>query len=67
VTTFLMPLGALSMSLFVGWVMPLKKNDIIPLTNHKTKRWLRPALVFFLRWVVPVAIVLIFLRGMGLF
>ncbi len=65
VTTFMMPLGALSMSLFAGWFMPSKSIEIIPRSRSRFKRWLRPVFVFLLRWVVPLAILFIFLNGLG--
>ena len=67
VTTFMMPLGALAMSLFVGWFMPLQDKDLVPYSQKRYKQWLRPLFVFTLRWVVPIAIVLIFLNGLGVF
>ena len=65
VTTFMMPLGALAMSLFVGWFMPLQDKDLVPHSKKRYKQWLRPLFVFTLRWIVPIAILLIFLNGLG--
>lgn len=67
VTNFMMPFGALAMSLFIGWFMPMKDQDLVPHSQKRYKQWLRPAFVFLLRWVVPIAIVLIFLNGLGVF
>lgn len=67
VTTFMMPLSALAMSLFIGWFMPMQDNDLVPHSQKRIKQWFRPAFVFTLRWIVPIAIVLIFLNGLGLF
>lgn len=67
VTNFMMPFGALAMSLFIGWFMPMKDQDLVPHSKKRYKQWLRPAFVFLLRWVVPIAIVLIFLNGLGVF
>ena len=65
-SNILMPLGGMLCSIFVGWVIDrryireqLTDNGAYPC------RWLRP-LVFFLRWVCPVAILLIFLDSSGL-
>lgn len=66
VTTFMMPLGALCMSLFAGWFMPSKDIEIIPRSGNRYKQWLRPLFVFLLRWVVPTAIVFIFLNGLDI-
>ena len=67
VTTILMPVGALCMSLFVGWFLPMQDRDLIPYSQKRVKRWLRPLFVFALRWVVPIAILIIFLNGLGVF
>ena len=67
VTNFMMPLGALAMSLFVGWFMPLQDKDLVPYSEKKYKKLLRPMFVFSLRWIVPIAILLIFLNGLGVF
>ncbi len=67
VTNIMMPLGALCMSLFVGWFMPQQDIEVVPQSRKRWKQWLRPALVFALRWVVPTAILLIFLNGLGIF
>ena len=67
VTNYMMPFGALSMALFIGWFMPFQDNDLVPHSQKRYKQWLRPAFVFALRWLVPIAIVLIFLNGIGIF
>lgn len=67
VTTIMMPLGALAMSLFLGWFMPMQDKDLVPHSQKKYKQWLRPLFVFSLRWIVPTAILLIFLNGLGVF
>ena len=60
VTNIMMPLGALCMSLFVGWFMPKEDIEVGP----RRQRWLRPALIFALRWIVPIAILIIILNGL---
>ena len=67
VTTYMMPFSALAMSLFIGWFMPFQDNDLVPHSQKRYKQWLRPAFVFALRWIVPIAIFLIFLNGLGIF
>ena len=67
VTNIMMPLGALCMSLFVGWIMPKRGIEIVPNSSKRWKQKLRPALIFALRWLVPAAILLIFLNGIGIF
>lgn len=66
VSIFLMPFGALCMSLFVGWFMPLKDIEIVPYSQKRYKKWLRPIFIFLLRWLVPVGIILVFLNGLGI-
>lgn len=65
-SNILMPLGGMACSLFVGWCVEKRyiRNE---LTDNGTHRfiWLRP-LVFFLRWICPVAIFIIFLDSIGL-
>jgi len=47
--------------------MPFQDKDLVPHSQKRYKRWLRPAFVFSLRWIVPIAILLIFLNGLGVF
>ena len=67
VTNYMMPFSALAMSLFIGWFMPFQDHDLVPHSQKRYKQWLRPAFVFSLRWIVPIAILLIFLNGLGVF
>lgn len=64
---FLMPLGGLLMSLFVGWRMD--KNTLRnTLTNHgKGSGWYIPLFLFVVRYFAPLCILLIFLSGLGVF
>ena len=62
VTKFLMPLGGLLMTLFVGHYLgkhlveqQLTNND------HTHVRFMRP-LLLLIRWVVPAGIIIIFLK-----
>jgi len=66
VTIFLMPFGALCISLFVGWFMPAKDIDVVPYSQKGYKKWLRPVFIFLLRWFVPIAIIMVFLNGLGI-
>lgn len=64
---FLMPLGGLLMSLFVGWRMN-KKVLRDTLTNFgKGSGWYIPLFLFVVRFFAPVCILLIFLSGLGVF
>ncbi|MCH5224387.1 MAG: sodium-dependent transporter [Muribaculaceae bacterium] len=61
----LMPLGGLGCSVFVGWFV---KRQFIEneLTDHgKYKFRLLKIMVFFLQWICPAAIILIFLNSIG--
>ena len=62
VTKFLMPLGGLMITLFVGWYLDRKLVEQ-QLTNGGTLsvRLMRP-LLFLIRWVAPVGILVIFLN-----
>ena len=62
----LMPLGALGMSLFVGWSLPKKGEKGILHAHNGVKQWLGNIFVFTLRWIVPLAIIVIFLNSLGL-
>lgn len=62
VTKFLMPLGGLLMTLFVGWYLDRKLVEW-QLTNEGALsiRAMRP-LLFLIRWVAPIGILVIFLN-----
>ena len=58
----LMPLGGIIISLFTGWYLD-KKLVHDELTNDGTIRFrLFPFIIFLLRWVIPVAIGLVFVN-----
>lgn len=62
VTKFLMPLGGLMMTVFVGWW--LNRGLVVnQLTNdgHIPVRVMRP-LLFLIRWIAPAGIIIIFLN-----
>ncbi|MBO4905684.1 MAG: sodium-dependent transporter [Bacteroidaceae bacterium] len=63
-----LPVGGFIISLFVGWRL---KRQLVEaeLTNNGSLRFPRPLLIgyiFLLRWVIPIAIVCIFLKELGL-
>ena len=62
VTKFLMPLGGLLITLFVGWYLDRKLVEQ-QLTNEGSLavRTLRP-LLFLIRWMAPIGILVIFLN-----
>ena len=61
----MMPLGALGMSLFVGWNLPKDGQKGVFHADKGIKRWLRKLFIFFLRFVVPIAILVVFLNSLG--
>ncbi len=63
---YLMPIGALGMSILVGWTLS-KPSEKTYLQENGFKPWIIQAFTFILRWVVPVMIVLIFFKGLNLF
>lgn len=61
-----LPLGGMGYSIFVGWLV--KRNFIKEqLTDHGTIKFqFLNILIFFLRWICPLAIFLIFLNSIGI-
>ncbi len=62
-SNILLPLGALLLSIYVGWVHApgLMKNE---LTNNGSLRCrVLPLILFLVRWIVPVLILLILIAG----
>jgi NSS family neurotransmitter:Na+ symporter len=65
-TNVLLPLGALCIVIFLGWFYEVEqtKDEI---TNQGTiKMWFFPVFIFIIRFVAPVAIFLVFLKGLGI-
>lgn len=62
----MMPIAALGMSLFVGWSLPNDGAKGMLSTQHRYKRWLVKLFIIVLRWLVPAAIVIIFLNTLGI-
>lgn len=66
-SNILLPLGGIFFSVLVGWM--LDKNTVVDeLSNHGNLklRIVRP-LIFCLRYVAPIAIIVVFLYGLGAF
>ncbi|MDE6444460.1 MAG: hypothetical protein K2K64_08605 [Muribaculaceae bacterium] len=61
-----LPIGGLVCSFFVGWLMDRKilKSELT--NNGKYRMAVLPILVFFLKWICPAAIFLIFLNSIGI-
>lgn len=62
----MMPIGALGMALFVGWSLPKNGEKGILHADKGLKRWFKKIFIFMLRWIVPAAILVIFLNSLGL-
>lgn len=66
---FIMPLSGIVLCLFVGWRMG-RSQVRDELSNHGTVHipgWLFATFIFFLRWICPLTIALIFLNELHLF
>lgn len=63
----LMPLGAFLICIFAGWIMGRKAVED-ELSNHGSLRFKAAGLyMFFLKFIAPIAILLIFLNELGIF
>lgn len=62
-SNWLLPLGGIGISLFVGWRLTYQQRK----QELGSLPWLYPVLVFLIRWLIPVAIVLVMLHALGLF
>ena len=58
VTNFLMPLGVLTMALFTGW--------FVPQTRYQGSRVASFTYLVLLRWIIPIAIVIVFLNSLNI-
>ena len=58
VTNFLMPLGVISMALFTGW--------FVPQTRYQGSRVVSFVYLVLLRWIIPIAIIIVFLNSLNI-
>jgi NSS family neurotransmitter:Na+ symporter len=58
VTNFLMPLGVLTMALFTGW--------FVPQTRYQGSCVASFIYLVLLRWIIPIAIVIVFLNSLNI-
>ena len=58
VTNFLIPLGAFSMALFTGW--------FVPQTRYQGSRVVSFVYLVLLRWIIPIAIIIVFLNSLNI-
>ena len=62
----MMPFGALGMSLFVGWCLPNNgQKGVLHGEKGNIKRWAQKIYIFVLRFIVPLAILVVFLNSLG--
>ena len=61
---FIMPLGGIAITLFVGWAME-RRLVMNELTNEgRLSMTLARAVIFLLRWVAPIGVAVIFINGL---
>jgi NSS family neurotransmitter:Na+ symporter len=66
-SNILLPLGAFFTVIFLGWFYDIKQTKD-ELSNQKTLNvWLFPVFVFIIRFIAPIAILMVFLKGLGVF
>ena len=58
VTNFLIPLGAFSMALFTGW--------FVPQNRYQGSRVASFVYLVLLRWIIPIAIIIVFLNSLNI-
>ena len=63
---FSMPLTALCMAIFVGWALPKSGEGSVLQHTKGAKRVVGKVFLFFLRWIIPLFILLVFLNGLGI-
>ena len=62
----MMPIGALGMAIFVGWNLPNLNGKGVLSPAKGAKRVMGKIYINALRWLVPAAIILIFLNSLGI-
>ena len=65
-SNFMLPIGGLAMSLFLGWAYPKKKLQLA-LSQFGMPNWLFRIYIVFIRIIVPLIILLVMLQQFGLF
>lgn len=68
VSQYLLPIGGLAITIFVGWFIP-KKDTMDEMKNHSRIQsdWFYEIFFLLIRYIIPLAIVMIFLNGLGVF
>jgi NSS family neurotransmitter:Na+ symporter len=65
-TNVLLPLGALCIVLFLGWFYEIDQTKDEITNQGSVKVWFFPVIIFIIRFVAPLAIFLVFLKGLGI-
>lgn len=65
-SNYLMTLGGLLTAIFTGWVFERRKLRLAFTSGGKYAVWLFPVFLFFVRYVCPLAVAVIFLTKIGL-
>lgn len=66
-TNILLPLGAFLIVIFLGWFFDVKQTKEEVTNNGSIKFRLFPIFLFIIKFVAPLAIFIVFLKGLGLF
>jgi NSS family neurotransmitter:Na+ symporter len=63
-STIILPLGGVLLALFVGWYLnrELVRKEIT--NDGQVSQRIFPILMFLLRWVAPIAILTMFVKGL---
>ena len=61
----MMPLGAMGMAVFVGWFLSVKTSKGFLYSNNRLRRIGTNIYLVALRWIVPFAILAIFMNSLG--
>jgi NSS family neurotransmitter:Na+ symporter len=63
-STIILPLGGVLLALFVGWYLnrELVRKEIT--NDGQVSQRVFPVLMFLLRWVAPIAILTMFIKGL---
>lgn len=61
----MMPLGAMGMAVFVGWFLSVKTSKGFLYSNNRLRRVGTNIYQCVLRWIVPLAIIAIFMNSLG--
>jgi len=63
---FLLPIGGLLISLFIGWVYGKDKIEYELSNQNILKVWYIHILMILIKYVAPIAILMVFLNGLGI-